>query len=65
MRFLSPSSDQNAVMDYSAAIANAVAWLGSRYLLARPAGRLTPDQRRSVDLTAAPKLLRRSRLSNN
>jgi hypothetical protein len=28
-------------MDYSAALANAVAWLGNRYLLARPVKRLT------------------------
>jgi len=53
MQMFSPRSDKNAVMDYSAAVASAVAWLGNRYLLARPAGRLTPDERRSADLTAA------------
>jgi hypothetical protein len=52
MRFLSPRSDKNAVMDYSAALASAVAWLGNRYLLARPAGRLTPEERRGANLGA-------------
>ena len=61
MRFLSPSSDKNSVMDYSAAVASAVEWLGNRYLLARPAGRLTPDERRNADFTAARSALRRSR----
>jgi hypothetical protein len=65
MRMLNPMSDKNAVMDYSAAVASAVAWLGNRYLLARPAGRLTPDERHSADFDAAPSVLRRSRCSNN
>jgi hypothetical protein len=65
MRFLSPRSDKNAVMDYSAAVASAVEWLGSRYLLARPAGRLTPGERRSADFTATHGGLRRSRTPNN
>jgi len=65
MRMLSPGSDRDAVMDYSAAIASAVAWLGNRYLLARPAGRLIPDERRSEDFSAAPKVRHRSRCSNN
>jgi hypothetical protein len=65
MRFLSPRSDKNAVMDYSAAVASAVEWLGNRYLLARPAGRLTPDERRSADFIVARSALRRSRSSNN
>ena len=65
MRFLSPRSDKNAVMDYSAAVASAVEWLGNRYLLARPAGRLTPDERRSADCSVARNALRRSRSSNN
>jgi len=65
MRFLSPRSDKNAVMDYSAAVASAVEWLGNRYLLARPAGRLTPDERRSADLIVARSALRRSRSPNN
>ncbi len=59
MRFLSPRPDNNAVMDYSAAVAGAVAWLGNRYLLARPAGRLTPVERRSADPTATPSVLHR------
>ena len=63
MRMLSPGSDKNTVMDYSAAVASAVAWLGNRYLLARPAGRLPPE-RRSEDFTAAPTVLRRSRCAN-
>jgi len=65
MRILTPRSDKNAVMDYSAAVAGAVAWLGDRYLLARPAGRLTPDKRRGADFNAAPRVLRRSRGSSN
>jgi hypothetical protein len=44
-------SDKAAVMDYSTAVASAVAWLGHRYLLARPARRLTPEERRSANLT--------------
>jgi hypothetical protein len=59
MRSLSPRSEKNAVMDYSAAVASAVAWLGNRYLLARPAGRLTPVERHSADFTATPSVLRR------
>lgn len=39
MRFL--NSDKTAVMDHNAAVASAVAWLGNRYLLASPVGRLT------------------------
>jgi len=39
MRFL--NSDKTAVMDHSAAVASAVAWLGNRYLLASPVNRLT------------------------
>jgi hypothetical protein len=39
MRFLNP--DKTAVMDHSAAVASAVAWLGNRYLLATPVRRLT------------------------
>jgi hypothetical protein len=62
MRFMTPMSDETAVMDYSAAIASAVAWLGQRYLLARPARRLTPEERRRADLTAALNVpMRRSR----
>ncbi len=40
MRFLNPS-DKPTAMDYSSALATAVAWLGNRYLLAMPAKRLT------------------------
>ena len=64
MRFLIPRSDKNAVMDYSAAVASAVEWLGNRYLLARPAGRLTIDERRSVDFTAPRTGIRRPRPLN-
>ena len=65
MRMLSPGSDKNTVMDYSAAVASAVAWLGNRYLLAKPAGRLTPDEHRGEDFTATPTVLHQSRCSNN
>lgn len=54
MRFLNPTSDKPAVMDYSAALASAVAWLGNRYLLARPVKRLTHLERSETDLTPAP-----------
>jgi hypothetical protein len=64
MRFLNPS-DKTAAMDFSAARDSAVAWLGSRYLLARPVKRLTPDERCSSNLTAAPSVPRRSPSSNN
>jgi hypothetical protein len=39
MRFR-PISVNIANIDYSVAVASAVAWLGNRYLLATPAGRL-------------------------
>jgi hypothetical protein len=48
MRFVN-SSDKTAVMDYSAALASAVAWLGHRHLLARPVARLTPEEKRPVN----------------
>jgi hypothetical protein len=44
MRFLNPS-DKSAAMDYSSALASAVAWLGDRYLLAMPAKRLAHLER--------------------
>jgi hypothetical protein len=65
MRFLSPSSEKTLVMDYSAAVASAVAWLGNRYLLARPVQRLTDLESCSATLTAAPSVPRRSRTSSN
>jgi hypothetical protein len=40
-QLLKPMSVNTAVVDYSAALASAVAWLGNRYLLAKPARRLT------------------------
>lgn len=40
MRFLRSGSVSYTGTDYSAAVASAVAWLGSRYLLAIPAPRL-------------------------
>ena len=58
MRILSPISSETAA-NYSAAVASAVAWLGNRYLLARPAGRLTPDERSTADLPTAPSMPRR------
>lgn len=51
-------------MDYSAAVASAVAWLGNRYLLARPAGRLTPDERGTADLLPAGPSMPRQTVSN-
>ena len=48
MRCLNP--DRTAVMDHSAAVAGAVAWLGSRYLLATPVKRLTDLERCNADL---------------
>jgi hypothetical protein len=47
MRFLRPSSVNSTGMDYSAAVASAVAWLGNRYILATPVPRLT-DAERSI-----------------
>jgi hypothetical protein len=60
MRFLNPS-DKTAAMDYSSALASAVAWLGNRYLLARPAQRLTQIEHYSANPTVAPSVPRRSR----
>lgn len=65
MRFLNPMSDKPAQMDYSAALADAVAWLGNRYLLARPAKRLTHLEPCDADLTPAPNDPRRSGSANN
>lgn len=48
MRFLNPA-DKTAAMDYGAALAHAVAWLGNRYLLATPATRLTDLGRQTAD----------------
>jgi hypothetical protein len=64
MRFLDPS-DKTAAMDYGSALASAVAWLGNRYLLARPAKRLTHVEQYSANLTAAPTVQRRFHSSNN
>ena len=55
VRFLDSTSDQPAEMDYSAALASAVAWLGNRYLLARPVKKLTHLERCDPDLTPAPR----------
>ena len=63
MRFLNPS-DKTAAMDYSSALASAVAWLGNRYLLAMPAKRLAHLERCSANPTA-PSVPLRSRSSNN
>jgi hypothetical protein len=38
-------SDEAAEMAYTAALADAVAWLGNRYLLARPVKRLAHPER--------------------
>jgi len=64
MRFLNPS-DKTAAMDYGSALASAVAWLGNRYLLARPAKRLTVVEPYGANLTAASSDPRRFRASNN
>jgi hypothetical protein len=53
MRFLNPS-DKTAAMDYRSALANAVAWLGDRYLLATPVRRLTDLERQSLDDGSVP-----------
>jgi hypothetical protein len=60
MRFLNPT-DKATAMDYSSALATAVAWLGNRYLLAMPAKRLTFLQRCSANPTTAPSVPPRSR----
>ena len=44
MRF-KPIAVNIAIMDYNAAVASAMAWLGNRYLLATPVRRL-PDAER-------------------
>jgi hypothetical protein len=63
MRFLNPS-DKTAAMDYSSALASAVAWLGNRYLLAMPAKRLTHLELCSANRTTAASAPPRSRYSN-
>jgi len=60
MRVSNRISVKTVALDYSAALASAVAWLGSRYLLATPARKLTPDERCSANLTTAPSVWRRS-----
>lgn len=62
MRFLNPS-DKTAAMDYSSALASAVAWLGNRYLLALPAKRLTHLERCSADLSTTGSVPTRFRFS--
>lgn len=64
MRFLNPS-DKTAALDYHSALANAVAWLGNRYLLARPVKRLTHVERCSANPSARPAISRRARSSDN
>jgi hypothetical protein len=64
MRYLNPF-DKNAVMDYGSALDSAVAWLGDRYLLARPVNRLTHAERDTANLTVAPSVPLRSRSSTN
>jgi hypothetical protein len=59
MRFLNPS-DKTTAMDYSSALATAVAWLGNRYLLAMPAKRLTYLERCSANLSTAPSVPQRA-----
>ena len=54
MRF-KPIAVNIAIMDYNAAVASAVAWLGNRYLLATPVRRLPDVERYTLrNLTAAP-----------
>ena len=52
MRYVN-SSDKTDAMDYRSALASAVAWLGDRYLLARPVKRLAQDDRCKAGLTVA------------
>jgi hypothetical protein len=52
MQFLNPS-DKTAAVEYSSALAGAVAWLGNRYLLAMPVKRLTHVERHNANLIAA------------
>jgi hypothetical protein len=63
MRFLNPS-DKTTAMDYSSALATAVAWLGNRYLLAMPAKRLTYFESCKTNLTTAPSVPPRARSFN-
>jgi hypothetical protein len=64
MRFLNPS-DKTAAMDYHSALASAVEWLGSRYLLASPVKKLTHVERYNVNPVSTPSDQRRSRSPNN
>jgi hypothetical protein len=63
MRYLNPN--KTAVMDHNAAVADAVAWLGNRYLLATPARRLTQLECCNADVTPSSSAPGRSRSSNN
>jgi len=60
MQFLNPS-DKTAATDYGSALASAVAWLGTRYLLASPVRRLTHLERCTTNLTAAASIPPRPR----
>jgi hypothetical protein len=53
MRYLN-SSDKTAANDYGSALARAVEWLGDRYLLARPAKRLTHGEPDKASLAGEP-----------
>jgi hypothetical protein len=64
MRIFSPRSDKTFVMDYTAALTSAVAWLGNRYLLASPVKKLTHLESSNTNLTPAPSVPRRSRSDN-
>jgi hypothetical protein len=64
MRF-KPIAVNIAIMDYNAAVASAVAWLGNRYLLATPVRRLPGVERYMPNLTAAPDLKSRFSTTNN
>jgi len=46
-RVRTPRSEAAIVMDYTAAVTRAVAWLGNRYLLATPAPRLIREERQT------------------
>jgi hypothetical protein len=64
MRLLN-ESDKTAAMDYGSALASAVAWLGDRYLLARPVKRLAEVKGCKANLPVASTVPRESRSPTN
>ena len=58
MRFLAPPDkdkalDRQSALDYGSAVAQAVAWLGDRYLLATPVRRLADLKRGKTEVSVA------------